>query len=119
MADIHKFSERVIDLAERVEDVADAVGGKRRRRSVGTRWLLIPAAGAGLYALGASGSFTRNAKNVMNQAKTRAADLSEDLVDRVQQVNSQTGSGARSGRQSARSSTARTKGRSRRTTSAR
>jgi len=118
MADVYKFSERVIDLAERLEDVADAVRGKGRRRGVGARWLLIPAAGAGLYALGASSSFTRNARSVMNQAKARAADLPEDLVDRVQQATSQR-SGAGSGRQSSRSATTRTNSRSRKTSSAR
>jgi len=76
VADIYRFSERVIDLAERLEDVADAAKGKGNRKgSLGTRWLLLPAAGAGLYALATSGSFSRQAKGVMNQAKTRATDL--------------------------------------------
>ena len=52
MADIHKFSERVIDVAERTSAVADAAQGKTVRRGVmPARWLLLPAAGAGLYAL--------------------------------------------------------------------
>ena len=52
MADVHKLSERVIDLAERSSAVADAAQGKGvRRRGVPTRWILLPAAGAGLYAL--------------------------------------------------------------------
>jgi hypothetical protein len=91
MADIYKFSDRMIDLGERLGDVADAVRGKgnRKGRPVG-RWLMLPAAGAGLYALAANGSFTRRAKNVINQAKARASDLPEDLVGRVQQVASGT-----------------------------
>ena len=87
MADIYKFSDRMIDLGERLGDVADAVRGKgnRKGKAVG-RWLILPAAGAGLYALAANGSFTRQAKSAMNQAKARASDLPEDLVGRVQQV---------------------------------
>ena len=57
MADMNKFSEQVIDLAERFADITDAAQGKGNRKSMGARWLIIPAAGAGLYALGASGSF--------------------------------------------------------------
>ena len=90
MADIHKFSERVIDVAERTSAVADAAQGKTVRRGVmPARWLLLPAAGAGLYALMTNRSFTRQAKSVMNQAKERASDLPEDLVDRVQQTTGQ------------------------------
>ena len=69
MSAIYKFSERVIDLAERLEDVADAAQGRRKGGS-GTRWLTLPAAG-GLYAVATTGSFTRQAKDVMDQAKTR------------------------------------------------
>jgi hypothetical protein len=54
------------------------------------RWLLLPAAGAGLYALATNGSFTRQAKSVMTQAKERASDLPEELVDRVQEAAGQT-----------------------------
>jgi hypothetical protein len=43
MADIHKVSARVIDWAERMEDVSDAAKGKGiRRGSFGTRWLILP-----------------------------------------------------------------------------
>ena len=88
MADIHKFSEQVIDLAERLENVADAAKGKGfRRGSFGTRWLLLPAAGAGLYALATNGSFTRQAKGVMDQAKTRASELPDDLLNRIRQTS--------------------------------
>ena len=88
MADIHSLSERVIDVAQRLEDVADAVNGKGiRRGSMGTRWLILPAAGAGLYALATNGAFARRAKDVMDQAKTSASDLSDDLLGRVRQTS--------------------------------
>jgi hypothetical protein len=104
MADVHKLSERVIDLAERTSAVADAAQGKGVRRGIPTRWVLLPAAGAGLYALMTNRSFTRQAKNVMNQAKERASDLPEDLVDRVQQTTGQKSSSSSSSRQSKRKS---------------
>jgi hypothetical protein len=107
MADVHKLSGRVIDLAERTSAVADAAQGKRVRRGVPTRWLVLPAAGAGLYALMSNRSFTRQAKNVMNQAKERASDLPEDLVDRVQQTTGQKSSSS-SSRPSTRKSASRT-----------
>ena len=69
MADINKFAERVIDLAERFADITDAAQGKGNRKGAGARWLVLPVAGAGLYALGTNGSFTRKTKKVMNQAK--------------------------------------------------
>jgi hypothetical protein len=102
MGAINKFSERVIDLAERLEDVADAAEGKGRRRSgSGARWLILPAAGAGLYALATNGSFSRQAKGVMDQAKTRATELPDDLMSRIRQQSSPK-SASRSGGQSAR-----------------
>lgn len=119
MADVHRFSERVIDVAERTSAVADAAQGKGiRRRGIPTRWLLLPAAGAGLYALMTNRSFTRQAKSVMNQAKERASDLPEDLVDRVQQTTGQNSSSASSSRPSTRKSPRRTTQR-RKTTSTR
>lgn len=115
MADVHKFSERVIELAERTSAVADAAQGRRVRRGrTGMRWLLLPAAGAGLYALATNGSFTRQAKSVMTQAKERASDLPEELVDRVQEATGQTTSQRKT--TGSRSGTAR---RSRKTASAR
>jgi hypothetical protein len=94
MEDIYKFSDRVVDMGERLADVADAVQGKgnRKGRGGGARWLILPAAGAGLFALGASASFTRQARGFLNQAKERASDLPEDLVGRVQQATGVTGS---------------------------
>jgi hypothetical protein len=101
MGAINKFSERVIDLAERLEDVADAAEGKGRRRSgSGARWLILPAAGAGLYALATNASFARQAKDAVDQAKTRASELPDDLMSRIRQSSST--SASRSGGQSSR-----------------
>ena len=73
MDSIHKFSDQVIDLAERLSDVADAASGKGPRSSRrGIRWVLLPAAGAALYALLRSDSFARQAKGVADEARTRA-----------------------------------------------
>jgi hypothetical protein len=120
MADIYKFSDRVIDAGERLADVADAVQGRGiRRRRIGARWLLLPAAGAGLYALATSGSFTRQAKSVMNQAKERASDLPDDLVGRVQQTTGRTDSRAKGSQSAKRSSGSRTASQRRQKTSSR
>ena len=123
MADINTFSERVIDYAERLADVSDAAQGRGiRRGSMGTRWLLLPAAGAGIYALATNGTFTRHAKKVMDEAKTRASELPDDLMGRVRQTSQQTSSrsGSRSGSRSrTRTSTARKTSSSRRKSSSR
>jgi hypothetical protein len=127
MADIHGFSERVIDLAERLDAVADAANGKGiRKGGMGTRWLLLPAVGAGLYALATNGALTRRAKDVMGQAKTSASDLSDDLLGRVRQTSqppaSRSGSRSRSRSSSARktgSSRTRSSRKTRKTSSAR
>jgi hypothetical protein len=89
MSDVHEFSERVIDLAKRLQDVADAAEGKGNRGGGGisAKWLLLPAAGAGLYALVTNNSVGRHAKHVMDQAKTRAAELPDDLMSRVSQAS--------------------------------
>jgi len=103
MATIHKLSEQMIDLAERLDDVADAARGRGNRRGgLRTRWLILPAAGAGLYALATSGSFSRQAKDVMDQAKTRASELPDDLLGRIRQPSqkSTSGNGAQSGSRS-------------------
>jgi hypothetical protein len=108
MADINKFSEQVIDLAERLADMSDAAKGKGgRRRSLGPQWVVLPAAGAGLYALATSGSFSRQAKGVMNQAKARASELPDDLLSRIRQTSQTSSSG--SSRKPRRQSSARRK----------
>jgi hypothetical protein len=108
MADIHKFSGQVIDLAERLDNVANAAKGKGTSRGTpSARWLLLPAAGAGLYALATSGAFTRQAKEVVNEAKARASDLPEELMGRLHEATKSTTNGRRKSSQSSRRSTSR------------
>jgi hypothetical protein len=88
VADIDKLSKQIIDFGERLADVSDAAQGKGvRRRSTGTRWVLLPAAGAGIYALATSGSFARRTKSAVEQVKARASDLPDDLLNRVRQTS--------------------------------
>jgi hypothetical protein len=88
MTNIHDFSGRVIDYAERLSDMADAAQGQGSRRAgTGTRRLILPAAGAGLFALVRSDFFTRQAKEVVEQAKTRASDLPDELLSQVRQTS--------------------------------
>ncbi len=86
MNGIHKFSSQVIDYAERLSDVADAAQGKNHRQAGSKRWLLLPASGAALYAIVKSDSFSRQAKDVIGDAKTRAAELPDDLIGLVRQT---------------------------------
>jgi hypothetical protein len=87
MSRVQKFSEGMIDLAERIADVDDAARGKRRRGATGTtRWLFLPATGAGLYALVRSNFGSSEAREVMDKAKTRASELPSDLMKTVRQV---------------------------------
>jgi hypothetical protein len=48
--------------------------------------LLLRASGAALYAIVKSDSFSRQAKDVMGDAKTRAAELPEELIGLVRQT---------------------------------
>ena len=118
MADIDRFSERLVDLAERFADVTDAAQGRGNRQGgIRPRWFLLPAAAAGVYLLGASGSLRRQAGNVAKQAKDRAAELPDDLMSRVHQATRKpTTSGARSNGRSRTRSTRRTQSRRRRST---
>jgi hypothetical protein len=118
MADAHKLSEHVIDIARRFEDVVDAAEGKGNRGSggIGTKWLLLPAAGAGLYALMTSNSVGRHAKGVLGQAKSRAAELPDDLMNRVRQTSQTQGSRSNG---TTRRSSARRRNSTRKTSSAR
>jgi hypothetical protein len=125
--DVHGFAERVIDLAERMSDVADAAAGKHRRRSsTPSHWLVLPAAGAGLFALAKSDFFSQRAKTVVDEAKTLASELPNDLMNSVRQASqSPTQSSAKasgnssptSRRRTTRSGTARSGGQRRRQTS--
>jgi hypothetical protein len=94
VAGIQKFSEQVIDYAERVSDMADAAQGRRHRAGAKlTRWALLPASGAALFALVRSNYVSRQAKEVVEGAKSRASELPDDLMSRVRQVaNGSTGS---------------------------
>ena len=86
MADINKFTEQVNDLAERLENIADAAKGKdTKTMSLKARWVLLPAAGAGIYAL-TSRAFTRQGKSLVDEAKTRASDLLEELASRMHEA---------------------------------
>ena len=104
MGVIHTFSDRMIDYGERIADMADAAEGKHRRRSRTKRWLLLPATGAALYAIVRSDVFSRQAKEVVDEAKTRASELPDDLVARVRQT---TGASTSGSRQATRGSTSR------------
>jgi hypothetical protein len=99
----------VIDYAERLSDVADAAQGKNHQRAGSTtRWLMLPASGAALYALIKSESFSRQAKDVIDDAKTRAAELPEELIGLVRQTTerSSTQSGSTQSRPATRKKTA-------------
>jgi hypothetical protein len=132
MADMNRFSERLIDVAERFADVVDAAEGKGGRKSgPGARWLVLPAAGAAAYALATgSSSLARQTRGLMRRAKDRATDLPDtDLFNRVKEVTgveeeSSSGSGtrtqaSRSQRQSGAGRTKRTSQRRRKSASAR
>jgi hypothetical protein len=87
MSRVQEFSKGLIDLAERISNVDDAARGKHRRRTTGTtRWLVLPATGAGLYALVRSSLDSNEARDVIDKAKTRASELPSDLMKAVRQV---------------------------------
>jgi hypothetical protein len=115
MANIEKFSEGLLDLAERFADMTDAAKGRGNRRTqrFGMRWVLLPAAGAGLYRLAASGSLVQQAKSVAMQAKELASDLPDDLMGRVQDVTDHKNARKAGSRSSAQPSSASRTGASR------
>ncbi len=87
MAAIQRFSTRVIDYAERLSGMADAAEGKRPRRGGVVRSLIVlPASGAALYALVRSDFVSRQARDVIDEAKTRASELPDDLMSRVRET---------------------------------
>jgi hypothetical protein len=107
MAEAKRFSEGLIDMAERFADVVDAAQGRGARKAgSGARWLILPAAGAGVYALATSSSaFARRTRKLMSRAKDRATDLPDsDLFGRVKEV---TGAEQSNSGSSARTQTAR------------
>jgi hypothetical protein len=119
MAAIQRISSQVIDYAERLALMADAAEGKGRNRGRATRWLLLPASGAALYALVRSDSFSRQAKEVMDEAKTKATELPDDLVARVRQTTGERTSSSNGSSSRRTASTRSRKPASRRTSSAR
>src|SRR5512134_1407026 len=96
MADVKKISEQIVEMGERLGNVADAAKGNDGGKGPRARWLLLPAAGAGLYALATSGAFTRQAKEVVSDVTTRASDLPDELIRRVHQATSSSGNGRKS-----------------------
>jgi hypothetical protein len=92
MSRIHTFSDQLVDYGERLSKMADAAEGKHRSGKTIRRWVLLPAAGAGLYALVRSDFLSRQAKEVVDEAKSRAADLPDDLMTRVRQATNGTAS---------------------------
>lgn len=107
MAEVKKMSEGLIDMAERFADVVDAAQGRGARKAgTGAKWLILPAAGAGAYALATSSSaFARRTRKLMSRAKDRATDLPDtDLFGRVKEV---TGTEQRASGNSGRTQSAR------------
>lgn len=107
MAEVKKMSEGLVDMAERFADVVDAAQGRGARKAGnGAKWLFLPAAGAGVYALATSSSaFARRTRKLMSRAKDRATDLPDtDLFGRVKEVTGteQRASGGSGRTQSAR-----------------
>ena len=87
MADLHKLSKQIADVAERLADVADAANGQRPRRSGAMRWVVLPLAGAMAYAAakrGLKGSV--RAKEVAKEAMRTPEQPDSDLLVRVKEV---------------------------------
>jgi hypothetical protein len=97
VADVNRFSEGLIDVAERFADVVDSAQGRGPRKTSGARWLVLPVAGAAAYALatGSSG-MARQTRKLMRRAKDRASDLPDtELFGRVKEVTGSSTSGQR------------------------
>jgi hypothetical protein len=87
MADFNKIVQQVGTVAERVADVSDAARGKGVKKSGGMRWLIVPAAAAGVYIAAKSSTVGRSAKAFVGQAKDRASEMPDmDLLSRVKDV---------------------------------
>ncbi len=121
MAAIQKLSAQVIDYAERLSGMADVAEGKHRRRASVRRWIALPASGAALYALVRSDFFSRQARDVFDEAKSRASELPDDLVTRIRETveEPQAGNGERSSKRSARGRSPRKAGSRKATTAGR
>jgi hypothetical protein len=111
MAGIQEFSEKVITYATRLSDVADAAQGRRHSGGSRLRWT---ASGVALLALVRSDFFARQARGVVNEAKTLASDLPDDLMAVVRQTGasaSSTGAAKTNGATHGSASGAKTKAR--------
>jgi hypothetical protein len=113
VADVNRFSEGLIDVAERLADVIDSAQGHGPRKSTGAHWLVLPVAGAAAYALATSSSgVARQTRKLMRRAKDRATDLPDtELFSRVKEVTGSSTSGQR-----AQSTNRRSQGQNRRRT---
>jgi hypothetical protein len=120
MADANRFSEGLIDVAERFADIVDSAQGRGPRKSIGARWLILPVAGAAAYALATSSSgMARRTRKLIGQAKDRAGDLPDaELFGRVKDVTGSSASGRRTQSTTTRKRTGQTQ-RRRKTTSRR
>jgi hypothetical protein len=80
--DAHNFAKQITEVAERVADVSDAVRGKRKGSGGLARWLILPAAGAAVYA--AAKNRAPVAGPTRGGAEARAGEMPEmDLLNRV------------------------------------
>jgi hypothetical protein len=120
MATIQKFSAQVIDYAERLSGMADVAQGKHHRRDTMGRWIALPASGAAIYALVRSDFFSRQAKDVIDEAKSRASELPDDLMTRIRETVEEpaTDNAARSSKRSTRARSTRKAGSTRKATTA-
>ena len=107
MSDVNRFSEGLIDMVERFADVVDSAQGKGARKSgPGVKWLLLPAAGAGAYALATSSSkIAKNTRGFLGRARDRATDLPDtDLMNKVKEATGMQETASSSGNRTRRTS---------------
>jgi hypothetical protein len=87
MADLHKVSIQVADVAERLADVADAARGQRSRKRGALRWVVLPLAGAMAYAVVKRGlKGPARAEDVASEARRTPEQPDSDLLGRVKDV---------------------------------